>query len=313
MTEGALGLDLDGIQQPIVPHGVEGLAGLGVEHADAGPIVAQLHTGLSACVQSGQPMAPCLAGLQAVDRAAVLLRELIAGGGPLQGVGEVGVQRQLIVHGVGGHPRLAPFPDAVPLPGQAIARGVAAIAGIQRTPAAVSGIDPGLGHLVRGGPAGVVGHQRQRQALRPAAFAQAEHRVFATQPLRYLPGAVVAHAFDGGQQAAPPFEFPRSTADGATVAVLTQAELDEGGIEAPPVLDVRRTGRREVAVRGEVRPLAVGNAFHQLRHQEVEVGVALAMAMAGHVDRHAGHCGGEVGAMVQVEAAQEVLVGFAVA
>jgi hypothetical protein len=36
------------------------------------------------------------------------------------------------------------------------------------------------------------------------------------------------------------------------------------------------------------------------------------VGVAGHVDRHAHHVGGEVAAVVEVEAAQEVLVGLAV-
>ncbi|MPN56411.1 hypothetical protein SDC9_204099 [bioreactor metagenome] len=37
------------------------------------------------------------------------------------------------------------------------------------------------------------------------------------------------------------------------------------------------------------------------------------MGVAGHVDRHAQDVGGEVAAVVEIETAQEILVGFAVA
>jgi hypothetical protein len=45
--------------------------------------------------------------------------------------------------------------------------------------------------------------------------------------------------------------------------------------------------------------------------QDVQVQIALAVPVAGQVQRHAVQRGGQVGAVVQVEAAQEVLVGLA--
>jgi hypothetical protein len=84
-------------------------------------------------------------------------------------------------------------------------------------------------------------------------------------------------------------------------------------VEAVAVLDVRRAGRREIAVLGEVRALAIVDLLDQLRDQEVQVGVALAVRVAGHVGRHAVDEGGEVGAVVEVVAAQEILVRLAVA
>ena len=52
---------------------------------------------------------------------------------------------------------------------------------------------------------------------------------------------------------------------------------------------------------------------HQLGDQEVEIRVALAVRVRRHVDRHAGDRRREVGAVIEVEAAQEVLVGLALA
>jgi hypothetical protein len=48
-------------------------------------------------------------------------------------------------------------------------------------------------------------------------------------------------------------------------------------------------------------------------NEEIDVGIALAVTMRGHVDRHAVDRDGEIGAVVEVEAAQEILVGFALA
>ena len=60
-------------------------------------------------------------------------------------------------------------------------------------------------------------------------------------------------------------------------------------------------------------PLRTRTERDQLGDQEVDVGIALAVAVGAHVDRHAVDRDGEVGAVVEVEAAQEILVGFALA
>ena len=74
-----------------------------------------------------------------------------------------------------------------------------------------------------------------------------------------------------------------------------------------------RAGRGEVALVGEVRPLADADRADQFGNEEVQVRIALAVAMGAHVDRHAVDRDGEIGAVVEVEAAQEILVRFAFA
>jgi hypothetical protein len=76
---------------------------------------------------------------------------------------------------------------------------------------------------------------------------------------------------------------------------------------------MRDAGSREVAFVGVVGALAVGDGVDQLRYQEIEVGIALAVRMRRQVDRNAIDRGGEVRAVVEVEAAQEILVRLAVA
>jgi hypothetical protein len=64
---------------------------------------------------------------------------------------------------------------------------------------------------------------------------------------------------------------------------------------------------------GEVGTSADPHRLDQLGNEEADVGVALAVAVGSHVDRHAVDPDGEIGAVVEIEAAQEVLVGFAFA
>ena len=51
----------------------------------------------------------------------------------------------------------------------------------------------------------------------------------------------------------------------------------------------------------------------QLRDHEIEIGIALAVPMGAHVDRHVVEPDVDVGAVIEVEAAQKILVGLAFA
>ena len=79
------------------------------------------------------------------------------------------------------------------------------------------------------------------------------------------------------------------------------------------VVHVRRSGRREIAQLGEVRSLRILDAGDELRDQEVEIGIALAVRVGDHVHRRAIDRHGEIAAVIEVEAAQEILVGLPLA
>ena len=74
---------------------------------------------------------------------------------------------------------------------------------------------------------------------------------------------------------------------------------------------VDRASRREVTVLREVRALAHLDALDQLRDEDVRVGVALPVRVAGQVEGYVVDVDREVGAVVCVEAPDEILVGVA--
>jgi hypothetical protein len=76
-------------------------------------------------------------------------------------------------------------------------------------------------------------------------------------------------------------------------------------------LDIRRSGRREVALRRAVRPLEVVDPPDQLGDHEIQIGIALTVRMRRHVHRHPRQVRLEISAVVEVEAAHEVLIRFA--
>ena len=305
-----------GLGDAVLADGAGARAPFGGEQADpADAVLAQA----GACAELGVPQGrdglPAVAGLAAPHEAAVGLFVLVA----LQAA-DVARRRRVKVEAVVDHVGAGPGGVAVPEPGpfgrQAVAPGTAAVPGRKGAVAAdLAGADGPLGDVFGGGPVGAVAHGRDGVAAAGAAVREAQQQVAALQVFRLGPRAVVAHQLGGHQQLASVAVAAEGLAAGgeqAAIAVLAEPELREGVLQAAPVVDARRAGGGKVAVLGGINPLAVGDALHQLGHQEVEVHVALAVGVAGHVHRHAHHMGGEVAAVVEVEAAQEVLVGLSV-
>jgi hypothetical protein len=73
---------------------------------------------------------------------------------------------------------------------------------------------------------------------------------------------------------------------------------------------IYRPRRVEIAEIWEIRAFAVVQGADQFGDHEIEIGIALAMPMGAHVDRHVVECDVDIGAVIEVEAAQEILVGL---
>jgi hypothetical protein len=84
-------------------------------------------------------------------------------------------------------------------------------------------------------------------------------------------------------------------------------------IEDVQVVDVDGPRGREVALFSRIGPLLVLNPGDQLGDEEVVVRVTLAVRVGGHVDRRPRHEGGQVGTVIDVEAANVILVRLALA
>ena len=78
-------------------------------------------------------------------------------------------------------------------------------------------------------------------------------------------------------------------------------------------MELGAAGAAEVAELGVIDAELVVDVVDELGDEEVEVRVALAVPVRRHVERHALEPRLEVGAMVEVEAANEVLIRLAVA
>ena len=90
----------------------------------------------------------------------------------------------------------------------------------------------------------------------------------------------------------------------------TGRQRQERPRQGVPEAEVRAPRPREVAHRRIIRSLAVVDLPDEFRDEEVEVGVTLAVRVGAQVDRDAVDPQGEVGAVIEVEAAEKVLVSL---
>jgi hypothetical protein len=108
-------------------------------------------------------------------------------------------------------------------------------------------------------------------------------------------------------------DLGRGSEQAAQVIVVATLDRHERRIERRAIPQIHRTRGREITRVRVVRALAVLDRLDQLGNYEVDVGVTLAVRMRGHVHGHAVDAGGEIGAVIEIEPAQEVLVRLAAA
>ena len=99
----------------------------------------------------------------------------------------------------------------------------------------------------------------------------------------------------------------------APVTIRPAADFAEALVQAIGQLQMHRARRRKITLVGVVRAFLVLQAADDVGNQEIQVAVALPVAMRALVDRHAVDGDREIGAVIEVDAAQKILVGFAFA
>ena len=99
--------------------------------------------------------------------------------------------------------------------------------------------------------------------------------------------------------------LPAGHGEESLIAVAARAEADRRCIDAPARFKVHAAGGGEIPQLGVVGTLHEAQLVDHLRDEKVYVRVALAMAVAAKIDRHAVHPGGEVRAVIEVEPAEK--------
>ena len=82
-------------------------------------------------------------------------------------------------------------------------------------------------------------------------------------------------------------------------------------IDAIPQRDIQCAGVVEISDVGPIGTLADLQSADCFGDEKIEVGVALAMRVGGQIDRHVVPEGRHVGAVVEIVAAQVILIGLA--
>ncbi len=187
---------------------------------------------------------------------------------------------------------------------QDVARGVPAVGLVDRVEIAQPPIlDRAARDLIGGVPVGVVGQGGDR----PASDQGAAQEVDLLQVLRRRPGAARGRDVCCDQHV-----LAQSLgADGAVIVVLADPGLQAIAVQVVGGLEGDGAGGGEVAVLGRVGTLLEADVVHELRRQDIEVEIALAVPVARQVQRHAVQRGREVRAVVKIETAEEILVGLA--
>ena len=250
--------------------------------------------------------------LRAGDETMIGLLHLVAVHRIVEEVGEVREQIEVVADAVRGDAgrRVAVAAAVLPVGGPAVTIRVAAVGRIDRTePADQAGADRAIGDLVGGIPLAVIAHRRQREAVDLIALAVAQHAVDLLVVIGMDPRTVVVRHFERGDHVAVS-HLRRRGKHRALVAFAAHLDVCDRSLERVGVVDVRRPGGRKVALIRIVRTLGKLDAGHELGNHEIEVRVALAMCVGRHVHRHPRNRRREVGAVIEVEAAQEILIGL---
>ena len=162
-------------------------------------------------------------------------------------------------------------------------------------------------------PTVVVGEQLGVIAVSAVAASELGDERCAALSFGFIPRPIVDGGVEPQQQPAVSAEIGRPGDQRARVAVFAKSHLIEGLRQAIDITDAHGTGGGEVAILGVVGSLAVFDRVDQFGNQSVEIVIALTVRVRTQVVRHAIDECGEVGAMVEIESAQEILVRLAVA
>lgn len=155
-------------------------------------------------------------------------------------------------------------------------------------------------------------HAGKREAIGRSALVVAHQAVYLPDIIRHIPWAVVSRAFHGREERTVA-DTGRSGCKAAAISETAEAHFCNVLRKFANVVDFDRTSRAEVADVGVVRPLADIHRPDQFRDEEIDVSIALSVAVSGHVDRHTVQGDGKISAVIEIEAAQKVLVGLALA
>ena len=297
----------------IVAHRGPWQARKGVLQADADAVVARLHAKPRFRRHAEQVVANGVARIDTGERAAVELPELVADVRLAEIVGEVVEQVQRRMDDIGFHLRRRIRVALRPARRQREAARIAAVGRIERAVARnEADVDRTLRHLIRRVPAIGIGHAGDGEPVVARALRPFRDRIDLAHFVGPRPRPVVDRAFRRHQQIAGP-ERKTLRAEQPLVVEGTGRHGEQALRQTIDIGHADRAGGGEIAFVGVIRAFLHLDRVEQFRHQEIEIGIALPMPVRAHVERHAIEEQREIGAVIELKAAQKILVGFALA
>ena len=284
----------------------------GFRQIDMNVVDAGLETDRVLRVEAEDVAGHQIADIPAIDLAPVLLHELVADRRrKCHEAVEIIEQPQLIADEISigvdlpGVGRRGVFGrEAVPLRAAAVSR-------VQRAIEADQPLGDGALRDLVGRMEGIVHvHAGEREPVVHIALAVVQHQVALVVIVRDRPRSIVVHIFRRGQEVAGA-HGTRHRAEPAVIAERTGGHQCEVVGQRVHVVDLHRPGRVEIAEIREIRALAVMQGADQLGDHEIEIGITLAVPVGAHVDRHVVERDVDIGAVIEVKAAQKILVGLA--
>ena len=244
------------------------------------------------------------------DDPSIRLLELIAIVGIIEEKGEVRKQAQAVIRHIGiglGESNVA---LVGPLPVQAIACGASTIGRIDRAQAGNQAlIDGPLRDLIRRVPGVRVGGKAERKVRGPTPERILEEAVKFLDVLVVIPGAIIKIRLKGIEQRA--WANLRGVGDeDAIIVVLAYPDFGEPFWQRLEEVKRGGAGGGKISDIGIVGPLPEVDIVNEFGNNPIQVHIALAVGMRGEIDRDTVDKTGEIRAMVEIETAQKVLIGF---
>ncbi len=200
---------------------------------------------------------------------------------------------------------------AMPFGLQAVTLRIAAVSRIERAEETNEG-HGAVGELIARIPFAMIGARRDAEAVGVVALAVGQQAVEFGIIIRMHPGAVVVIRFAAVKQIART-ELLRDAEHAALIAIHAAFHRDEVLRQRLVKHQMGRSGRTVIAHVRVIRAFLVIQPLHEFRDDGVHVGVTLAMRVRRQIERHVVEENGEVRAVIEIEAAQEILVRLSAA
>ena len=161
---------------------------------------------------------------------------------------------------------------------------------------------------------GVVEGSSEVPSVRCVAGGELEQKILFAQVFGGVPRPVVAHELGGVKKANPAVADRRASGQkAAAVAVGSGGDRSDVGGKFRVVEDLGAACGGKVALVGKIGAFFVVEPVDELGDHGIQVHVAVPVGVGGEVHGNPVDGGRKIGAVVEVEAAHVILVGFAVA